>query len=395
MKLLIYSNFFYPQPGGTQTIVLALARGIAGRPSGAGVEPIDVTLVTQEKRPWTEDGAQPFRIVRAPGFAELRRLIREADLVHLAGPALAPLVLCVLYRKKFVVEHHAFQTACPNGQYFYEPQPSLCPGYFLAGNYRKCVDCNSRVAGTVGAIVQVPLSGLRRRLCNGAAANILPTEWLGSLLQLDRMKTIHHGIDDVPLVQIAGAPATTSGAKPVFAFQGRLVPTKGIHVLLDAVAKLRSEGREFAVKMIGGGSALESLKVVAARDNSNVNFLGHVPDEQLPAALADVSAMIMPSIAGEVFGLVAAENMLRGKLVIASDLGALKEVVGDAGLVFRNGDASDLADKMKYVVENPGVVMTLGARARKRALEAFDLHTMVERHVELYLSIVGARASKL
>ena len=104
--------------------------------------------------------------------------------------------------------------------------------------------------------------------------------------------------------------------------------------------------------------------------------------------------MIMPSIAGEVFGLVAAENMLRGKLVIASDLGALKEVVGDAGLVFRNGDAGDLADKMKYVMENPGAVTILGGRARKRALGAFNLHTMVERHVELYRSVLGARASK-
>jgi phosphatidylinositol alpha-mannosyltransferase len=105
--------------------------------------------------------------------------------------------------------------------------------------------------------------------------------------------------------------------------------------------------------------------------------------------------MIMPSLAGEVFGLVAAENMLRGKLVIVSDLGSLKEVVGDAGLVFRNGDSADLADKMKRVVDDPGLVATLGNRALNRARTAFDLDTMVERHIEIYRSVLGPGASKL
>jgi glycosyltransferase involved in cell wall biosynthesis len=398
MKLLIYTNFFLPQPGGTQTVVLDLAREFSKRTvERPGTEPIEVTVATQESRAWSEDGAQPYRIVRAPSFGELRRLIHDADLVHLAGPALTPLMLCVWARKKFVVEHHAFLVSCPNGQYYYEPQPSLCSGHFMAGNYSECVRCNSHVVGTKKALVQLPLTGLRRWLCNRAAINILPTEWLGTLLKLDRMETIHHGISDTS----GNAPAISSPAAeqstPVFAFQGRLVPTKGIRVLLDAVYKLQAAGRAFSMKIIGGGDAaeLEALKAAAARSGASVEFLGHVPDAQLPAALAGVSAMIMPSLAGEVFGLVAAENMLRGKLVIVSDLGSLKEVVGDAGLVFRNGDSADLADKMKRVVDDPGLVATLGNRALNRARTAFDLDTMVERHIEIYRSVLGPGASKL
>jgi glycosyltransferase involved in cell wall biosynthesis len=396
MKLLLYSNFFYPQTGGTQAIVLALARGFSVRHAvTVGVESIEVTVATQEREAWAYDEEQPFRIVRAPGLGDLRTLIGEADLVHIAGPALAPLLLCVLTGKKFVVEHHAFQTACPNGQYFYEQTSSLCVGHFMRGNYRQCVECDGRVVSRPRAMAEIGLSGLRRRLCNRAAANILPTQWLGSVIELNRMKTIHHGVADVPLSALHRRPEATSGAKTIFAFQGRLVPTKGIRVLLDAVKILQGEGRAFSVKFIGGGPALEYLKADEARENLNVQILGHVPDDGLPAALADVSAIVMPSIAGEVFGLVAAESMIRGRLVIVSDLGSLKEVVGDGALTFRNGDAADLADKMKFVMDNPGAVVSVSERARKRALEAFNLGTMVERHIELYRSVLGAGASNL
>lgn len=343
MKLLIYSNFYLPQPGGTQAIVLELARGFsAWHTTHAGAEPIEVTLATQEERSWSEDAAQPFKVVRAPNPSRLKRLVREADLVHIAGAALAPLVLCVLHGKKFVVEHHAFHVACPNGQFFYEPSPSLCTGHFMAGRYGECLRCNRVNMGWKSSVAQIPLSGLRRWLCNRAAVNILPTAWLGTILKLNRMQTIHHGIPAAAQITQVAPAATTC-----FGFQGRLVTTKGIRVLLDAAEQLQKENCIFRLKIIGSGPELETLKASVARSGADVEFLGYVPEERLPEALRDVSTIVMPSLAGEVFGLVAAEKMLQGKLVIVSDLGSLKEVVGDAGLVFRNGDAADLAARMR------------------------------------------------
>jgi glycosyltransferase involved in cell wall biosynthesis len=63
--------------------------------------------------------------------------------------------------------------------------------------------------------------------------------------------------------------------------------------------------------------------------------------------------------------------------------------------VFRNGDSADLADKMKRVIDDPSIVATIGERARTRALSAFDLDTMIERHVDIYRSVLGPGASKL
>ena len=77
----------------------------------------------------------------------------------------------------------------------------------------------------------------------------------------------------------------------------------------------------------------------------------------------------MPSLGGEVFGLVAAENMMRGKLVIVSDIGAMREVVGETGLVFRTGDAQDLATCMKRTIDEPELASSLGYSARVRAMQ--------------------------
>jgi phosphatidylinositol alpha-mannosyltransferase len=238
--------------------------------------------------------------------------------------------------------------------------------------------------GWKGSVVQIPLSGIRRWLCNRAAVNILPTQWLGTILKLKRMQTVHHGIPAVSeFTQIA------SGSIPCFGFQGRLVTTKGIRVLLDAAEQLRKENRDFRVKIIGGGPELEGLKASVTQSGTNVEFLGYVPDERLHEAMRDVSVVVMPSLAGEVFGLVAAENMLQGKLVIVSDLGSLKEVVGDAGLTFRNGDAADLAARMREVLDDSSLAAAIGAKARERARSSFDQETMIEQHLQIYRTVLA------
>jgi glycosyltransferase involved in cell wall biosynthesis len=115
-----------------------------------------------------------------------------------------------------------------------------------------------------------------------------------------------------------------------------------------------------------------------------VQLLGHVPDEQLDEVLKDASVVVMPSLGGEVFGLVAAENMMRGKLLIISDIGAMREVVGETGLVFRTGDAEDLAACMERAINEPELLLRLGDSARIRAMQIFDRDSMIKKHISLY-----------
>jgi glycosyltransferase involved in cell wall biosynthesis len=379
MKVLLYTSTFQPSIGGVQTIVLELARGLAAwQQSHPSDESIEVTVVTRTPNQAQQGGVQPFQIVRSPGLREFLRLLRETDVVHLAGPGLLPLGLALLLRKPVVLEHHGFQAACPNGLLFFEPTQTPCPGHFMAERYSKCIECNRENGGVLKALRLLLLTHLRRWLADRVVFNITPTDWLATILTLNRMRTVYHGISPGPVL-----PSVNTSIDK-FAFQGRLVSTKGVGDLLQAAQHLQRAKYKFQLKVIGEGQEQERLKSQAAALNGYVEFLGHVPEPLLGEVLSDVATVVMPSLGGEVFGLVAAENMHRGKLLIVSDIGALREVVGDTGMVFPTGDAESLAACMRKVLENPSLPASLGPAARARAMKVFDRDSMIQGHVSLY-----------
>lgn len=379
MKILIYTESFLPAVGGVERVTLELARGVAGWDAlDSNGEMFDVTVVTRTAAGATEDGKLPFRVVRRPSFRELLALVRGTEVLHLAGPALIPLAMGLALGKPVVIEHHGFQAACPNGQLFYAPNQRLCEGHYMARRYAKCLQCNLPGAGLAGSAKLLFLTPFRRWLSNHATMNIAPTAWLASVLNLRRMKSVYHGLSHTdsnhPVVPV----------RLTFAFQGRLVSTKGAEVLLEAAKQLRAEGLDFRIRIIGDGPERSRLEAQAQSLGDSVQFLGHVSDDQLEKVLADISAVVVPSLAGEVFGLVAAENMLRRKILIVSDIGALEEVVGTAGMIAPAGDVAALASCMRHVIQDPSLVLSLGAEARARATQLFAVRSMVQSHVSIY-----------
>src|SRR5260370_31724065 len=121
MKLLIYSHFFAPSVAGVESIVLSLARGIAGLHDSTGSPQFEITLVTLTPAGEFADGIQPFRVIRQPSFPKLWRLIRKSDAVHLAEPALAPLVLAPLLHNPPVIDHQRYQTTSPYSPLLHPP----------------------------------------------------------------------------------------------------------------------------------------------------------------------------------------------------------------------------------------------------------------------------------
>lgn len=381
MKLLVYSHYFAPSIGGVETIVLALSRGLAELRDSNGAPQFEITLLTQTAGGHYDDRALPYRVVRQPSLAQLWQLIRTSDVVHVAGPALAPLIFSMVAGKPFVVEHHGFQTICPNGQLLIEPAETPCPGHFMAERHSECLRCNSG-QGWVGSCKLWLLTFIRRFLCARAAANIAPTQWLGGLLQLPNVGAIPHGLESTE----PGLRSTPCSGTPVLAFLGRLVTTKGVRVLFQAARILREQNRSFELLIIGDGPERASLEQFA-RDSqvgAQIRFAGCLGGAQLEADLARASAVVVPSLGGEVFGLVVAENMLRGIPVVASDLGAFTEVLGNSGLTFRTGDARDLAAVIARLLDDASLAATLGHRARQRARLVYSPDHMIESHALLY-----------
>ena len=172
----------------------------------------------------------------------------------------------------------------------------------------------------------------------------------------------------------------------VFACVGRLVEEKGVNVLLEASSILLRSGFRLRVIVVGDGPERERLETQnrAAGTDGVIEFTGMLVGEALARRLDGVDAIVMPSICEETAGLSAMEQMERGRLVIASDIGGLSEIVGDAGLKFRPGDAAGLAAAMQSALVDPGLVEDLGRKGAERARRLFLSERMVLEHLEAY-----------
>jgi glycogen synthase len=393
MKILFYSHFFAPSVGGVENITRSLADGLSELRKPDGEPKFELTLVTQTAAGDFDDGRLPFRVVRSPGLMGLWRWIRESEIVHVAGPALVPLILAWLLRKPTVIEHHNYQAICPNGRLVHQPDRCVCPGHFQARHFAECVRCQAKEISWLASLMNLLLMFPRHRLTRAASKNIAVAQYVFGRLALPRSSVIYHGIEDPLKGSTPHRTASSCSARDTiaFAFVGRFVSDKGIPVLLAASKLLVEEGRSFTLQLIGDGAERSKLEETIERDGMGhcVQITGYLTGANLTEALGRVDAVIMPSVWAETAGLSVIEQMMLGRAVIASDIGGLGEVVGDAGLKFAPGDADGLAACMRKVLEDPALIDALGNKARQRARLYFAKERMIEEHAKVYRHILS------
>jgi glycosyltransferase involved in cell wall biosynthesis len=383
MNLLIYSHYFAPSVGGVETIVQSLAAGIAELRSLNGDREFNVTVVTETPAGSHDDAKFSFRVVRRPGVIRLWQLVRSSAVIHAAGPAFLPMFLAWLSHKRCVVEHHGYQATCPNGLFVHQPDRAICPGYFQAGRYGECFQCmQSEFSSGWTAAKLLAFMFPRHWLARVATTNIAVTSHVDHRQKLPHTKVVYHGIEDPLPIPDSSLPSQ----KLRIAYVGRLVPEKGIPVLLEAGKILKSEGHDFEIRIIGDGSERPKLEEFIQREKLEpfTSITGFLTGDAFARTLRDVSVVVMPSTWEETAGLAAIEQMMRGRLVIAADIGGLTEVLGDTGLKFAAGDAVSLADCLRTVIKNPALIDSFGEKARSRALQLFQRSKMITAHAQIY-----------
>ncbi len=196
-------------------------------------------------------------------------------------------------------------------------------------------------------------------------------------LPADKVQRIYNGI---ALERFQPAARRLDGPLRI-GYVGQLIPEKGVLTLLKAYKQL---GGDVELTLAGAGNQEAELREFCRASGLNrVHFVGHIPTVAELYAASDV--VVVPSEWEEAFGFVAAEAMACEAAVIVSDAGGLAEVVGDAGLVFRRGDAADLEVKLRQLIDSPEIRRDLGKRARRRVEEMFSL----DRCVAELLAVIG------
>ena len=174
---------------------------------------------------------------------------------------------------------------------------------------------------------------------------------------------------------------------------GRLVPEKGMDLLLRAAARLE---RPWRLEIAGDGPEVAALLRLAGRLGvaERVHFLGRRPSAAMPELLARWDVLVMASRSRpnwkEQFGRSAVEAMSCGTPVIVSRSAELPNVVGDAGLTFPENDVPALLACLKRVAASPELRRQLGAAGRTRVLAHYTQRAVAAATYDAYQAVLAA-----
>jgi glycosyltransferase involved in cell wall biosynthesis len=186
---------------------------------------------------------------------------------------------------------------------------------------------------------------------------------------------------------------------PTVAYAGRLVPKKGVSVLLRAMAIVRLQVPNCRLLIAGDGPDRADIEALCGRLglDGNVTMLGHLPARELAGRLGPAWVVAVPSVYEEPFANTAIEAMMRGTAVVASAVGGFPEIVEDgvSGLLVPRGNPGALAAALLAILTDRALAERIGVHARARALDRFSSDQMVTRFLEEYQRLAPSRDRQL
>ncbi len=376
LRVVELTQRFPPALGGVETHVAALAERL--RASGVVVRVATTDL--ERDRPFrrlsTQEGSWPFAVDRyravrlfpaprglgvvAPGM--LFDLLRtRTDLVHAHAFGYAPTWIGALARRlrgvPLVVETHADAGRGTSGTRTY--------GRLTARGTLAVAD---RVVARTPAEVRVL------------------SDWGVSP---GKITVIPGGIDLEEFERAPSRNRTDEGRTLVLLYLGRIDPEqKGLATLLRAFARLRSDLRP-ELRLVGedwgGTSDLGRLARELGVADRTI-FTGPVPRAQVLQEFVNADVFVLPSHF-EPYGIVLMEAMACGRPVVASRVGGIPDVVGEAALLVPPADPDALAGALERLGDDPGLRERLGAQGRER-VERYRWENVLPHWLRLFEDVV-------
>lgn len=333
MKILIYSKAFYPSLGGMEISSRHMAKALVD-------ERHIVTVFTETHLDSCAELSEGYGIVRSSSYLSLFNWARWADRIVVRGGVSA---VCGLYafllRKKICIVHEL----C--GSFYHAPKSiSSTLGNFLRLATVYMADMHIGVSQAVLNSKSLPKKAIKHLLYN-------PSEFEKKSL------TSQHNNKTIDIL-----------------FVGRLIEGKGVEILIRALRLLDADALRITAVIAGDGPLRSSS--LSDCENFNhvlVSFPGAVQHNAIREYYMKAKLLVIPSTTHpEGMGIVIAEAFSHSLPVIGSDLLAIREVVGNAGIIIPRGDHYSLSKAIRDLLSSKQMYKDLSDNAFIRA-SLFDM----------------------
>ena len=392
MRVLIVSDFGF-LTGGSERVNVELREGLKARGH-------DVRIFASRAR--TAPPTVPFEaefscfgstgwsrrvlpMVNPSAWLNLRRALRsfQPDVVHVRMflAQLSPLILPVLRGRPAVLHLGSYHLVCPLATRIL-PNGSSC--YHVPGIacYREgCVG----PGGLLRTTVQQRAWSRWRSVFRLIVAN--------SQAMAQALRDGGLSVDTViPNGTRIVEPRPPLGDPPVIAYAGRLVSTKGVDDLVEAMSLVAQRVPQARLLIVGDGPDRGRLEEMVRRSpvREQVTLHGHVQSAALYQLLRNAWVQVLPSRFREPSSNVLPEAMMRGSAVVATATGGTPEIVqhGVTGFLVPPGNPVELATRIVELLSNRDLAERMGAAGRRVALADFTTDRMIDRFEAAYRALV-------
>ncbi len=383
MKILVAHNH-YQQAGGEDESFAAEVSALRG----AGHEVETYAVHNNEISHMFKIGVALRTVWNQKSYREIRTAIRKfrPDVAHFQNtlPLISPSAYYAARAEGVPVVQalRNYRLLCPGALFFRDGkvcEECLHKSVPLPGIANKCYRGSLGGSATVAAMLSIHRAvGTWDRLIDVYVA----------LTEFAKQKFIDGGFDPDRIVVkpnfVTPDPGPGPGDGNFAVFLGRLSPEKGIGTMIDAWER-HGLSNVLGLKIIGSGPITGDVTAAAQRV-PGIEYLGRMPARQAYDVIGQAKLLVLPSEWYETFGRVAVEAFAKGTPVVASNLGAMSELIADGrtGIHFEPGDAADLANKVRLLLSDPTRLANMRLEVRREFEAKYTAEQNVRQMMEIY-----------
>lgn len=241
----------------------------------------------------------------------------------------------------------------------------------------------------------LPFSVMERRAFKQVSAAYMCSETVREVLEIKGFQKPMHiapfGVD----LDLFKPVKRNANEMFTIGYIGRLLPAKGLMVLVDALAQIKTENWKLLIVGDGPERSKTEHRVAEHGLQNRCEFVGSVPYDETPAYFQKLDVLVVPTITTktirEQFGRVIVEAMACHVPVIGSSCGAIPEVIGDAGIVVSENDPAALAAQLKRIINDQELRESLAKAARARVEEHYTWEQVAEKIHSVYLQVLNEK----